>query len=68
MSNPFRHVKILSTVGPACNDVDTLRAMLEAGADTFRLNASHGKPDQLIEWIPKLRAAETAAGFLAWRT
>ncbi len=58
----YRHVKILATVGPACTEVATLRLMIESGANAFRLNASHGKPDQLIEWIPKLRAASEASG------
>jgi pyruvate kinase len=59
--NNYRHVKILATVGPACNDVGMLTAMLNAGADAFRLNASYGKPDALRDWIPKLRAAEERA-------
>ncbi|MDK9700668.1 MAG: pyruvate kinase [bacterium] len=60
--NNFRHVKILATVGPASSDPVVLRDLIAAGVDAFRLNASHGKPDQLREWIPKLRAAEAEAG------
>ncbi len=61
MDREYRHVKILATVGPACTEVSTLKAMLDAGANAFRLNASHGKPDQLREWIPKLREAARLA-------
>ena len=59
---PYRHVKILATVGPACDSIEMLAALISAGADGFRLNASHGKPAQLREWIPKIRAAEERTG------
>lgn len=34
--------KIVATVGPACNDLDSLRQLVMAGVDLFRLNFSHG--------------------------
>jgi len=37
-----KHTKILATVGPACEDVDTLERMIREGANLFRLNFSHG--------------------------
>lgn len=42
MGTPFRRTKIVATVGPACNTPETLRAMIQAGVNTFRLNFSHG--------------------------
>ncbi|MEN9276524.1 MAG: pyruvate kinase, partial [Gloeomargarita sp. GMQP_bins_5] len=42
MEVPFRRTKIVATVGPACNTPEVLRAMIEAGVNTFRLNFSHG--------------------------
>ncbi|MCS7031650.1 MAG: pyruvate kinase [Gloeomargarita sp. SKYG116] len=42
MDVPFRRTKIVATVGPACNTPEILRAMVEAGVNTFRLNFSHG--------------------------
>jgi pyruvate kinase len=42
MGTPFRRTKIVATVGPACNNPETLRAMIQAGVNTFRLNFSHG--------------------------
>ncbi|MCP8939911.1 pyruvate kinase [Alsobacter sp. SYSU M60028] len=38
----FRRAKIVATVGPASASPDMLRALFLAGADTFRLNFSHG--------------------------
>lgn len=34
--------KIVATVGPACSSRETLRRLVEAGVDVFRLNFSHG--------------------------
>ncbi len=38
----LRNVKIVATLGPASNDYDTIRKLVEAGADVFRINMSHG--------------------------
>jgi pyruvate kinase len=37
-----RRTKIVATIGPATSTPDILRALIEAGATTFRLNFSHG--------------------------
>lgn len=37
-----RRTKVVATIGPASNGPEVLRAMIEAGATTFRLNFSHG--------------------------
>ena len=34
--------KTVVTVGPACQDPDMLRRLVDAGADVFRLNMAHG--------------------------
>ncbi len=39
---PMRATKILVTIGPSCDTPAGLRALLEAGANAFRLNFSHG--------------------------
>jgi len=56
-----RRTKIVATVGPACQDEETLRRMVEAGADVFRLNFSHGTLAEHAASIRTLRqiAAET---------
>ena len=38
-----RKVKILATLGPASSSPEKIRALMEAGADAFRINMSHGK-------------------------
>lgn len=37
-----RRTKIVATIGPATSSPEVLRALIEAGATTFRLNFSHG--------------------------
>ncbi|WP_305045480.1 pyruvate kinase [Geoalkalibacter sp.] len=51
----FRRTKIVATVGPACASEDMLFALMEAGADVFRINFSHGSRDDRIRWIRTIR-------------
>ena len=37
-----RRTKIVATIGPATESPERLRALIHAGATTFRLNFSHG--------------------------
>lgn len=41
----MRFAKIIATLGPACENIDTMREMVDAGVDVFRLNLSHGSYD-----------------------
>lgn len=41
-----RRTKIVATLGPATDDKETLREMIEAGLDIVRLNFSHGEADE----------------------
>lgn len=40
-----RRTKIVATIGPATSKPEVLRALIEAGASTLRLNFSHGTHD-----------------------
>jgi pyruvate kinase len=41
----LRRTKIVATIGPATENSTTLKALIEAGATTLRLNFSHGDHD-----------------------
>ncbi|MEY2564904.1 MAG: pyruvate kinase [Verrucomicrobiota bacterium] len=51
----MRKTKIICTLGPATEKTETVRALLEAGADIFRLNMSHAKHDWVREIVPRIR-------------
>ena len=58
----MRHTKIVATVGPASDSVETLSALINAGVNVFRLNFSHGTHDSHRESIAKIRTAEKNVG------
>jgi pyruvate kinase len=41
----LRRTKIVATIGPGCDDPETLEKVLLAGVNVARLNFSHGSPD-----------------------
>lgn len=58
----MRRTRILSTLGPASRDAATIRALLDAGADAFRLNFSHGSASEHAETLRLVRAAARERG------
>jgi pyruvate kinase len=52
-----RRAKIVATIGPACQDADTLEKLLAAGMDVARLNFSHGVHADHAEVIARIRTA-----------
>jgi pyruvate kinase len=50
-----RKTKIICTLGPATEKPETIRALLNAGADIFRLNMSHAKHEWVREIVPRIR-------------
>jgi pyruvate kinase len=46
LPNSQRRTKIVATIGPASRDPEVLRAMIQAGATTLRLNFSHGTHEE----------------------
>jgi pyruvate kinase len=57
-----RRAKIVATVGPASAAPDQLRALFLAGADTFRLNFSHGTHEDHARVHAAIRALEREIG------
>ncbi len=51
----LRRTKIVATIGPATENPDTLRALIEAGATTLRLNFSHGDQENHQKNIKLIR-------------
>lgn len=54
--------KIVATVGPASSQESTLRAMVEAGVDVFRLNFSHGTHDDHSGALETIRGLQRETG------
>lgn len=57
-----RRVKIIATLGPACENAETIRAMAEAGMDVARLNFSHGTHEQHAQRIQTVRQISKELG------
>jgi pyruvate kinase len=57
-----RKVKILATLGPASRSPEMIGKLLEAGADAFRVNMSHGDQPTHAATIAAIRAAEKQFG------
>ena len=58
----LRKTKIIATIGPACDDVETLKAMLLAGMNVARLNLSFGTSPEQHERVARIREAGEAVG------
>ena len=58
----FRHTRIVATLGPASEDAKTVRALVDAGVDVFRLNFSYGDHAFHARLIESVRAASEEAG------
>ena len=52
----MRKTKIICTLGPASEDSEIIRQMIEAGTDLFRLNMSHASHEWVRDIVPRARA------------
>ncbi len=62
----MRRAKIVSTLGPAVNSQEAIRALIDAGLDVARINRSHGshaEHEQQIKWVHQ--AAEESGRAIA---
>jgi len=57
----IRRTKIVATLGPATGNESMLGALLQAGANVLRINASHGTPEMRAEWIATARRVSSSA-------
>lgn len=62
MSNTFKRTKILATLGPATNSPKKIKQLIEAGANGFRLNFSHGSYEERLDQIKWIRDASAEVG------
>lgn len=58
----MRRTKIIATLGPASNSESVIRELVDAGADAFRLNFSHGRHSDHAEMIELIRKVSAGAG------
>jgi len=52
---PVRRTKIVATLGPSWDQPAQMMALLDAGVNVVRINASHGTPEIRARWIEQLR-------------
>src|SRR3989339_1475532 len=57
-----RRTKIICTIGPSTDSVESLIKLINAGMDAARLNFSHGTHDYHAQTIKNIRAASDATG------
>jgi len=57
-----KRTKIVATVGPASGSLETLREMVQAGVDVFRINFSHGDEQQRSQFLDSIRYIESERG------
>lgn len=57
-----RRTKIVATIGPATRSVEKMCELIQAGADVFRLNFSHGSIDEHAENVAMVREAARRTG------
>jgi pyruvate kinase len=57
LDHSIKRTKIVATVGPACDNYDSMVELVKAGVNVFRLNFSHGSHEdkaRIIEIIRKI--------------
>lgn len=58
---PTRRTKIVATVGPACQEIEILAQLIQAGANVFRLNMAHGDIESHTLMVERIRKAAEQA-------
>jgi pyruvate kinase len=55
MRNAVRRTKIVATLGPAWSEPEQMTALLDAGVNVVRINASHATPEIRAGWVTELQ-------------
>ncbi len=58
----FRRTKIVATLGPAWESEEKMHALLDAGVNLIRVNASHGTPEIREQWIHRIHKVREERG------
>ncbi len=58
----YKKTKVVATIGPATNNVDTLAKMSKAGMNVARINFSHEQGDSALPILENIRNAEKKSG------
>ena len=58
--NMLKRTKIVATIGPASDNSETIQALIEAGANVFRLNFSHSNPEAARATVDRICAVREA--------
>lgn len=58
-----KRTKIVATVGPASDSLETIEALAREGVNVFRLNFSHGSHEYHKSTLDKVRQVEEKTGF-----
>lgn len=58
-----KKTKIVATLGPACSDKETIKKMIEAGVNVFRINFSHADYADVKSRIDIIRELNDEYGF-----
>lgn len=58
----LKKTKIVATLGPATSDKKILKAMIEEGANVFRINFSHADYEEVKERVKMIRELEEELG------
>jgi len=58
----LRRTKIVATLGPATDSIESLEAIISAGVDVVRLNFSHGESEDHIQRAKRVRDVASKQG------
>lgn len=60
----MKKTKIVSTLGPASNDIETITALAKSGVNVFRFNFSHGDHAEHLSRMKMVRQVEQETGLV----